>query len=363
MSRTSGKVKINLGTFNLVKGFAMIMVFVGHMHSSVVWKGNLPLTLVFLPTYVFRAGIIPLFMLVTGFGFKETTPGKQLQKTFRELLLPYLFVAAAVALIRPWIAYWEFGNTYSAIQETKRILIAFLLGIPKAGKVLFDTNVRWIAAAWYLWALFWAMNITNLVLKIRHTVGQIAALVLCGGLGYSLFAVGFNYYCIPQGLLSAGYCYLGYQLKKRKLLEALLGSVWTYLILVPVCLAQVIWGYYDLCYGVFNNIVLDYFGAGCFGLFLLLVSIRINAHNWKCLDWLREIGCYTYWILMVHTVEMLCFTWVNLTEIYPNHQFLVFLGELIFRAGFVLAGCWLIKKLAKYHYKRRSLQRVRQGIS
>lgn len=128
----------------------MIVVFIGHMHGSVIWKNSLPLTFIFAVTYILRNAVIPLFMLVSGFNFREAPFGKLLKKTFSELIVPYLLIAVVCAVVRPIVAYIQFGSLHDAIYETKRILIAFLFGIPKSGKIIFDTKIRWIAASWYL---------------------------------------------------------------------------------------------------------------------------------------------------------------------------------------------------------------------
>jgi len=110
---------------------------------------------------------------------------------------------------------------------------------------------------------FLAFNCLNLILKIKQVIYQILCVVICVLFGNTLFHFDFYYFCLPQGLVAVGFCYIGYLLKKYKLFERLYNSPWTYLVLIPVSIAEYKWGCFDLCPGVFNNLFLDFIGTSC----------------------------------------------------------------------------------------------------
>lgn len=353
MTTNKNNIRLNLSSFHLVKGFAMVAIILGHMHSTVAWKTEPVLTGIFWTMSVLRAALIPIFMIISGFGFKEKSPLKMLQKTFCELIIPYLLVALGYALIYPMVTYLQFGSWTDAFYETGRILLAFLLGIPKSGKIIFGIKTAWCSATWYFLALFCALNIFNLTQKIKNNIVQIFLVILCVTVGYQLIIRDFNYYCIPQGLMSVGYCYIGYQMKRNKLIERYCTKPWIYVILFPIALAQIKWGYFDLCYGIFNNGILDYIGSGCYGIFLIFVGVYLGQFQWKALDGFKQIGIYTYWIICIHSFELLCFPWNNLSQIHPSHQIIVFLFAIAAKILIIISGCFILKKITKYFYKRR----------
>ena len=52
-----------------------------------------------------------------------------------------------------------------------------------------------------------------------------------------------------------------------------------------------------------------YIGAGCAGLLFLFIGIRLAQTEWKGLDWIRQLGMYSYWIFALHSIEMEALPW------------------------------------------------------
>ena len=346
------KNKITLGSFDLVKGISILCVMILHTLSYY----NMDKMPVLLPVVSLVScccfGVMPLFFIVSGFGMQTTTPGKMLKKTFSGFVIPYLWVMAGYAVIYPLVMMCLYHSWPNAVHETLRFLFAFLLGLPKEGLQLGAFALRSCTAAWFLLAMFIALNILNLILRVKKESVQAFLVILCvalGGIMGYLKYTKYGFFCIPQGLVVVGMCYIGHVIKKYKLFEKLLNSVWTYVILIPIAIAELLWGHLDLAAATYNNFVLDYIGGCCSGLLLMLVGFRLGKLEWRGLDWLKKMGTYSYWIFCIHSVEMMALPWSVWSQHMANHQQLAYLIESVLRAGIIVVVCVILKrKMQKY---------------
>ena len=345
------KIRFGLGSFDLVKGLAVICIILGHMsyfYDLEKMKYLMPLFLLLKPMGL----LIPMFLIVSGFFFKGKSIKTVFQATFRGLMTPYLWVMVIFCTLYPITFYISYGSWQVALEYTRSYLIAFLLGIPKSGKVLWGHPVMHCSAIWFFLAAFVATNIFNLILKLEKKSFQGIAVLFCVILGYFLVIRDFNYFCIAQGLVSVGYFYFGYLMKKCRVLEYLMEHPWVYLILLPVTIFHVIWGNFNLCLGEFRYGIFECIGAGCGALLLLLFGISMERFEWKSLEVIRQIGAYSYWILCIHVIEDGCMQW----DIFINHmpgQGIAYFLEIILKVLIITFGCVVLKKISRYQYKRR----------
>lgn len=344
--------RITLGTFDFIKGFAMIVIVFGHTISNYqVWRSDV-LTGLSQFALCTRSCVIPLFFLISGFGFKPKDPKVILKKLFFDMIIPYLWIVAAYALIMPVMVFLSTGSIDLAVRQTLGYVVAMLLG--NTGKRMFlGMEMPWWMPSWYLLATFVSINVLNQILRLKKVWHQIAAVCLSVVAGYGLFHINFHYYCIPHGLMAVGFCYGGYALKKFGLLEKLRTNIWTYVILVPVSVAEAVWGLFDLCPGDFNNVVLDYIGAGGMALLVLLVGIYLGRLEWPLFDGIKSVGVYTYWIVCIHCFEQSSLPWWMWREAMVGQPLLGFVIEIIARALFLAGVCIMLKKFSKYRYKRK----------
>ena len=347
----SSKIKFSLGSFDFIKGFAMLLIVVCHSTNHYDTNQHNIFSF-FVKILQFPSlGLVPLFFIISGYGFKPKSSAKMFKRSFSELVVPHLWVTLAVAVFYPILNYPLYGSWSDSFYGMSGFVSSMLLG--SVGGVLFyNPDLFWCSVTWYLLATFVAFNCLNLVLKLKKTLYQFICVIFCIVLGSVLFEVDFIYFCIPQGLIASGYCYLGYLLKKKNIFSRIYSSIWSYIILIPLAYAELTWGYFDLCPGNFNNLLLDYIGAGCTGLLFMLIGFRLGQINCSCFDSIKYIGIYTYWIICIHSFEVIAMPWWLLTDWISSPRVKI-VFTFLFRSLFIAVICFILKEFSKYRYRRR----------
>lgn len=351
------KIKITLSSFDLIKGVSILFVILGHMmyffdpeHLARI----APVLYFFKPLFI---SLMPVFFIISGYGAKSKQVTAALKETFRGLVVPYLWVMTAFLIAYPVGNYIGYGSWPWAFEVTFRYFLAFALGIPKSGHVIFGYEVMHCSAVWFFLAAFVGHNLLNLILKAKKPILQLCLVAVFVLAGYALILRDINYYCIPQGLMALGYLYTGYILKKYDLLTRGLPEKWASLLLVLACVPTLLWGNMNLCLGEFTLGLWDYLGAGCISILVIYAGLRIGACEWRGLDWLKQIGIYTYWILCIHVVEDGCMQWELIIDAMPN-QHTAFFCVVLLKTAIMASGCFVLKRIMQYRYRRR---RARNG--
>lgn len=344
--------KLRLGSFNFIKGVAICIVVFGHFASDF----NIEKLTLFYPLFAIleflKTPVVPLFFVISGYGFATSRSRTTLKKTVKMLMVPYVLVMIVFSLLRPMQVYIQTHDWVQTSNNARSVLMAFLLGVPIPGKIFFGYTLSHCAIVWFLLALFWAQNILNLILKCKNLMVQFVLVVACAALGQMLFYVDWIYFCIPHGLIATTYFYIGYLLKKYMVMEKGLPQKWMYPIWIIISCLYAKWGVFDLCYGVFRNFWIDYIGVIFLTLLLLVIGIRVGRFEWRIFDVVKNAGVYSYWVLCIHSIEEKCLPWKNyvlFTADYPN---LGFLFALIMKCVLISMGCVLLKKIQKWKYRR-----------
>ena len=349
---TEKQYKIRLDTFNFAKGLLIILIVVGHKifyyDDSVtdLYFGIAPIMI------FFRHGANPAFYMIAGFGFRAMKGKKCLTKTFKDLVVPYLYVMVAYAICFPLFHYMTFRWWPGAIHETIRFVLAFLLGLPEGGKEFLGYQLYECSVVWFLLSLFIALNLLNLLLKIKEKRWQYVVVGACLFLGYILAQKDFDYYCIPQGLMGAAYCYIGFLINQHKIYASERLPI-ICIVLAVLSGIQGVWGEFHMGYGIFDHGFIECIIAGCSGALILLLSIILGNKKWRILDSIKKVGVYTYWIMCIHAVEMSCIPWYYWSNCMKDHQILAYLIEVAITTVLLFISCTMIKRFVIWRYRRK----------
>ena len=348
---TSQKLRINLGTFNLVKGILMILVVFSHMQGRYSVETIPAVSPLFWLLKLSRAGTIPMFFLISGYTFKEKPAKVMLKKTYSELVVPFLWGALGCIVLFP-LLHFPVLDLKSVNYCEQLTITAFALGLPTERLMMNGHTSFSVQSLWFLLALFIAQNLLCYIVKKEKTSTQSLLTLLCVALGFLLYRLEINYYCIPQGLVAVGYCYAGYQLKKQKQLERLLSSVWVIVGLAAVCLLQTFFGRrFSMADGEYG--LLAYLAAGGSGLLFMILGIHGSRLTWKGLNWLKKIGMYSYWIICIHGVEMLACPWDIVMPKLPPYP--AFFLEVALKIIIITGVCTILKKISQNKYKKKRM--------
>lgn len=348
--KNSGYLKNTIGMFDLFKGVGMLLVLFGHTVS--LYSINLPAVsgqislLINLFLQVIRAGLMPAFFLVSGYGFRSRPLRKCVKQQITMILKPYGYVAAGTSLLHLVLHYGFFGYWPGAVKETLKMAAGFLLALPK-GRKIFGVEIFWCGAVWYLAALFVGWIVLNGLMRVLPEQYVPTGMVLAVLLGWLIGRNRITPFCISQGLIAAGGIYAGYRIKKKKILQKpfywyeMLFAVLISLILTFTTvytghsdnMADGIWGMGPL------SIVFDFF----LGYVLLRFFLWLNRFENPLFHALQRIGRYSLWIFCIHTVEMLAIPWYLFAEHWKGQPEIGLLLHFLLRVLLIFAGCVLIQ--------------------
>ena len=117
------KIKINLGSFDLAKGFGILSVILGHALSYYDIERSRGLQLLIPYLKMIAPGIMPMFLIIIGYRFRETTFKKMLKKTFQDFIVPYFWVMIGYAIVYPIVMMVLYKSWPNAIHELSLIHI------------------------------------------------------------------------------------------------------------------------------------------------------------------------------------------------------------------------------------------------
>lgn len=339
---------LTIGAFDLAKGVGMICIVVGHTIS----RYQDPLMIINILIRVLGMGMMPMFFLISGIGCKKTKQKKLIKKMGKELLRPYLYVTVAVAVIFPLCHYLAFRWGPGAVQEGIRTTLAYLTGSARSGRTLFGVSLYECSIVWFFLALFWGTLILNLILDLQKQWKQIVAVCLCVAAGFVCIKANIWYFCIPQGLLAAGYMYFGYRIKKSGWLEQK-WKWWQIALLGVIAAVEIIWGETNLAYSIFKWGIFDYVGAGLTGLFMICIALWLNQYNGVVSEVIGRIGRYTYYAMCVHSVEINCIPWYLLSEKFGRYPYAGFFLEILLRSCILIISCMVISRVFRYRRQQK----------
>lgn len=352
MDYSNKKVKITLGTFDLIKGIAIITIIMGHALAKYKMRNvqmSFPLNIL---GSLIANGTMPMFFILAGYSYKARPVGKMMKKSFKDLMKPYFIVMVLIVVLYP-ACHFILDGWSASIQTAIQYVGTFLLGLPVRGKTLFDLQLLEAPVVWFLLAMFIATNLMNCILKINNSYLKNLLVVGITIIGYILAKLEFVYFCIPQGMVGLGFCYAGYLAKKYNFFEK--GNKFIWLAIVAITLIQVIYGNFNLASSLYTLGYFSYIGAVTSGIIMMYIGLLIQNVSFPLSSIIRKTGMYSYWIMCIHGVELAVLPWHNLARLLKGlfNEGIAFTTELILKVILISLCCIAIKKFTKLKYKRR----------
>ncbi len=329
------KPKMSLTMFDLLKGCIMLIIL--YCHSMDRWGGfaDTPFSKV-----IFSISL-PCLFIISGYWLNKRDIKTGIKNSANSLLRPYLIVNAIIVGI---------GLIHRAITHNLREWVEEFL----FHSIFVYSGGGRLGASWCIFALFIAWCLYYLVINISNEKWQMMTACLCGVLGGLLMPLHLPFQ-ISQGLVTFFYVYAGYQIKKKKLLQAKMPA-WSYLIMLAVWAAGTIFGSMDLSKYDTQCFLLSIPGGLCGAFLLMRLFLYLNSLNWKLLDAIRWCGRYSMWILCIHSVEANIFPWKILFHFVPRETFFGGTLHFVLRCILIFTVCQLM-----IFFKQRRAKKLRDG--
>jgi len=342
------KSVVSLGMFDLLKGFVMITIVLGHTISMYTFEKGLVITPILDLIYAFfmLCGK-PVLFIVSGYGFRKSPMKNCISAQSKYILKPYAYAAVGTCILHLFTRYLLFKSVRQSIKATWYLAVGFLLGTPE-NHVFGGQTYYSCGPMWYILALYVGWIVYNAIVTYvpEKYVGCVSALCLLLGCGLEYFS--FDYYCIPQGLCATFYIHLGYMIKRKKILHRDIDKKFVGIsVLVFV---------FILAYSIITNQAKD---AGVFlgrldplltlamgfgGAFLLIYLLQINRLDIKHVSILSKIGNLSLFIFCVHTAEMHGIPWYLFVEKYGANSVITMFAHYMLRCAFITVVVLFITK-------------------
>ena len=330
------------------------VVFVHIYGNTVVDYSDTIMAKALLILSLLSMGANAFFLITIGYNTKKQEVRKYLQKTYKTYLKPYIVAMLFVVFLFPIVHFLTFRWWPGAINETIKYLLAFVFGISGGhNTIVFGYQVYECSVVYFLLICFISTNIFNLILKTNKRIQPFIVLLFVVA-GYLLCKLGFFYYCIPQGLFSVLYIYIGYLLNEYLILEKKKAkSIIAIFSIISFVYSLIYESSISFAFCKWNNFFIDnVVTLGC-GLLLILLETLIEEHTKPCFikSQIKKIGFYVPWIMCIHSVEMSCIPWYILRLNFINDKNIVLIIEYVLRIILINLCCIGIKKYKKYTYK------------
>ena len=297
-----------IGMLDFFKGIGMLLIILAHCRAFGA-KNR------FFDRAVdaMSSGAVLFFQIAAGFGIRKMRPVKMLKKTAKENLLPYAFCGICAVILKLPVRLLFRQHTFrQALKETAGIAAAFFTGTMRNPKILFGIPNGSVGPAWFLPALFWGLQIVNLILRIGDKRKEIAAAVVLTGIGRILSHMKFGYFCIDRGFAAVLPIYLGYLFRREHWLDII--PQWMSMLLAAclgICGAAVFLASPDSPWFIRaggKNLTI-YSEA----LLMLMFSVMYCGKKRAALaQMICYIGKNSFLFLIVHTIEYECLPWGGL---------------------------------------------------
>lgn len=345
----TGKKLNGIVSFDLIKGIMMIAIIFMHSFNDHIkyWEIDYaanPIAYILAPLKMGIYAFVPMFFMLSGYGFVPTANKKRIKKKIFYILKAYVIVAViicALSVLKKIIC------SESIIEAVKFRVVPFVLGICPGDREFAGFYIDSIGPVWFLLSLMLAWLILNFIMNIKTEWIKPFLMVACVAFGMELGRRFLIPFCITQSLVATGYMYAGWYLKNNEVLERPQGKL-NMAILILIFIIIVIFGNVDVSQNVWELGAIDVIGTFIGGFLVLKASVYIEDVRLKVVKPIRIVGRYSFFVLCVHTVEYTLIPWQDIIHKVTYNRILGVIMEFILRGIVVFTGCFLVNRITRF---------------
>lgn len=338
--------KNKMGMFDFIKGIAIFAVV--FCHTVECWDGEPGFHWLILLNGILGACWMPVFLLSSAYWYKPKPVKSYAKSQMENLLIPFLRMEVVAWGCFCIVHYAKWGY----FRDTLKGLRSLMLGAAMGNMTEFflgDVRICNVGPMWFVLTLCFSSIIFNAIMNQEKIKNKLLVIVPITLVGIVFGKVAAQPYCFSAALAAVFGTYVGYRLKETKFLI----RKWTkkdY---------ALVWGLVAVCYIIVAIFSSNNFYCNAvyitFGIPMGLVAMRVGLKLGQCKDnvitmFFKRMGRYTFWILTVHTIEVLCIDWHWFKD---WHVFAAlpsgvnFLLVLMIRLCLVACGCFIVAKLSR----------------
>lgn len=342
-----------LGMFDLVKGILMVIIIAGHSVTDYFhyWEYDIRSDILvgsfFSLLSVVMYGIIPMFFMICGYGFRKKTMGKAIKGQIKYFWKPYLIVTIATALL---VIAKKIMISGSIAEGLRYQVLPYLLAFCPGDRFFTGIYMGSIGPIWFFWVFVTAGILLNAVLQEEQYWIQLCLVIILACTGLMLRNVTLPW-CIQQTLICGGYMYIGWLMKKLKILEKKLPLYLIFLIALLSAATVLRGGSLEVSQNVYTNGADDLLVSCLAGVILVFGAVKINYFNGRVSDGLRWVGKNAMYICCIHTVSYTVVPWKHLAEYLENVKPVGAAAEMLLQFVIAFGGCLMIERFQGWKRK------------
>lgn len=334
--------KNKMGMFDLIKGIAIFGVV--FQHTVGIWYGEAEFEVLIMMTMFVGICWMPVFLLSSAYWYKPKPIKSYTKSKIRDMIVPFICMEVVLWISYSMIHYAKWGYFHDTLKGVRGVVLGAILGSAEEFYIG-DIYIVNVGPMWFVLTLCFAGIIFNMIMNQTIVKFKFGLVVMITLFGIMFAGVPQQIYCFSATFAAVLGYYVGYKLKETNFLI----KKWT----------KKDYGILGLMLFVFIFLLLRndnflYSKAAVVSVFIPMgiLALRLGLKLGQCKDnfitlFFKRLGRYTFWILMVHTVEMISIDWRwfkewHMLAVLP--PYMNFLIVLLIRCCLIAFGCFLVAK-------------------
>lgn len=346
------KVTNSVGMFDLHKGMAMICIIFFHVYQQynfIDFEGEINVILSLfdlIVTPLFSSILVQLFV-ISGYGFRKRDIRKFAKQQIQFLLKPYIITAIASTVLLVVCHFSAYSSYKGAIKEGIKQMIGFIIGIPVTTEI-FGFQIYPCGPIWFMLAFVFGGILFNFLLNYVPDKLQFASCVLLYVIGQLLLPYEAYFpFCIPRCLIVTNGLFAGYWIKKKKIFNNPVS-------IKEICLLSVCILFLNIKFNPVSMYLII-----IIGVIVTHIVLTIDRKLKKSPEIICFIGRYSFYIMCIHTVDMMGILWYLVTEKTNKWPVLAFMGTGFLRLSAITFVCYLIQSQVPQNIFRKIINGVK----
>lgn len=306
-------VSSKLGMFDTAKGFSIVIIVLGHSMAAAqnTYTDSSGGILMLIFGVLFGNGLMPMFYIISGYGFRKEKVSVCIKKQLKFLLKPYSVLVVVTMVISVIKAFLMDGYTFVDVRNQ---LISFLM-FNTVDSNVFGFDLVAVGAIWFCITLCVAWILLDIIFMLKNEKVIFLAVASTLIIGVLLHKLPFNIYTRTQFITAIPYLYTGYLLRDKKILQkenrfTLLKYIGLSIFVIALIL------YNGICTAMNNDLGKNYaIGViSCIGTGLILVRLYFLINSKFKMKLFKKIGRITYDIIYIHSLEAIVIPWKDVAQ-------------------------------------------------